>query len=104
MLDAAVPAAFENIGKARDVGIDICFGPDQRIPYSSLRGKVDDFFEALRLKQACNALAVRKVHLKKAKTRVAGQPGEPGFFEINIVIAAEIVNPDNLFILGSVEQ
>ena len=105
MLDAAVPATFEDVGKARKIGVDIRLRLGERVPYSGLRGKVDDLLKTLRLKQTLNSLAVCKVDPQKAKMRIAGQPGEPGVLQIQIVIAAEIVDPNNLIVLrGSLKE
>ena len=66
---------------------------------------MDDLLKALRLKQTLNSLAVCKVDLQKAKMRIAGQAREPGVLQIQIVIAAEIVDPNKLIVLrGSLEE
>src|SRR6185437_2380168 len=67
MSASVVAASLEYRGKARQVGIDIGEGIDQRLTNAGLRSKMNDVWETVLLEQRGNSAAVRKVEPDEAQ-------------------------------------
>ena len=89
-------ATFQDVHKAQDVAIYIGVRILQGITHTRLGGKVNDAVELFSSKQPRDTLPVDHVHLDKTKARVRREPIEATFFQGDIVIVIEIVQPHDL--------
>ena len=67
MLAPVVAAAFEHIGKAGEIGVDIGVRIDQRMAHAGLRGEMDHVGKTVLLEQRGDAVAVGEIELDEAK-------------------------------------
>src|SRR5579885_1143403 len=95
MAAAIVAAAFEDVGKADQIGIDISKGIDQRIAHAGLRPEMYDIRKAVLGKEPRHPGAVREVELDEAKTLELCELGEPRLFQLGIIVGIQIVEPDH---------
>ena len=93
---AIVPAAFENIGEADEIGIHIGVRIDQRMAHAGLRREMHHERKAMLREQGRHAGAIGEIELDKAKAVELGQLRQPRVFQLRIVISVQIVEPDNL--------
>jgi len=104
MLHLAVPAAFENIQKTDDVGIDVLVGVVEGVAHAGLGGQMYDPVEAAFLEKAFHRRPVFQLHPYKAEFRIFAalyrrSPGfgltvysqfiQAGEFEFRVVIAVD---------------
>src|SRR5579864_9426569 len=87
----AVAAAFEDIGKADQVGVDIGGGIDRRMRDTGLSRKVNDICKAPIFEQACNGAPIGKIAFLEMKIRTFLQFVETSLFQPGIVIIVQIV-------------
>lgn len=86
-----MPASFEHIEEARDIGIDIGMGIDQGMPDAGLGSKVHDSREAIRRKQLRHALALGNVRPDELEIRERLELCDPRLLQMRIVIGVEVV-------------
>ena len=93
---AVVPAAFEHVEEAGQVGVDIGVRIDQRMAHAGLRGEMHDTGEAdaPRTAPPCRSRSARS-SLTKAKAGQLREFGEPRLLERRIVIGIEVVDADD---------
>jgi hypothetical protein len=70
-----VAAAFENIGEADDVALDVGVRILQRVTDASLRGQVNDLVEFFGGKQHVHPGAISDIQFDEAEVGMAGQSG-----------------------------
>ena len=87
-----VAAAFENIGKSDQVGIDIGRGIDRRMRDAGLRRKVRDISEALLGEQCLPRRRGRQHRISRNGNSRLSQVRRDGPFQSRIVIVVEIVD------------
>ena len=92
---AVVPAAFQDIGEADDVGIDIGVRIDQRKSHAGLRAEMHHVGEAMLGKKRRHASAVRKVEFDEAEAFELFELGEARLFQPGIVVGVQVVDADN---------
>ncbi len=91
MLDAAVPARFEDVDEADEIALDVRVRILDRIAHAGLRGEID---HALGLEVGERALhrgAIFERGAHEAETRLRRQAREPRFLELRIVVRVEVV-------------
>mmetsp|Transcript_59449 Transcript_59449/g.140639 ORF Transcript_59449/g.140639 Transcript_59449/m.140639 type:complete len:306 (+) Transcript_59449:1652-2569(+) len=91
VLHAAVAAAFQDVGEADDVAVDVGVGVLDRVAHPGLRRQVHHPVEALFGKQLGHALAVGHVHLHEAEARLAVQARQAVLLELGAVVVVEVV-------------
>lgn len=96
MLYLVVAAAFENIGKADDIAVDIGVRVLQGIANAGLGSQVDDLVEFLGGEQCFHSDPVTDIEFDEAEVGMAGQPGQPAFLEADVVIVIHVVEADDL--------
>jgi hypothetical protein len=95
MLATIVPAAFQNIGEADQVGVDIGVRISERVSHARLRRQMNDDGKAMPRKQCRHRHAIRHIKHFELKARVVAQNIEPSRLQPWIVIGIEIVEPHN---------
>ncbi len=96
MRDGIVPAAFKNIEKPLNIGLDVGVRVLQRIPNPGLRRQMHDPVELFAQEYVAHDCTVGYVSLDEAKAIAAFDLGEPGLFEPHIVIGIEVIDADHL--------
>ncbi len=91
MLHLAVPAAFEDIQKADDVGIDVLVGMVEGVAHAGLGGQMDDIVRPQLGKQFFHAAPVGQVEPPERKSGKLPQLVEPGLLQRRVVIVVEVV-------------
>jgi hypothetical protein len=76
-----VAAAFENIGEADDVALDVGVRILQRVADAGLRGQVNDLVEFFGGKQRVHPGAISDIQFDEAEVGMAGQSGQAAFLE-----------------------
>ena len=97
MLDAGVPAAFEDVQKAGEIGVGIGVRIFDRIAHARLGSEMHDLVEAAAGEQVAHGVAVADIGLQETKTGTRFEAREPGELQLRIVIIADIVEADDLF-------
>ena len=87
-----MPARLENIVKADQIGPDIGIRMRNRIPYARLRREVHNNVRFALRKSARYKLLIRDISPDKRKVRIRRQPGQPLFFNCDIIIIVHIVD------------
>ena len=95
MLGAVVPAAFEDVGEADDVAVDVRERILQRVAHARLRCEVNHASELLPREQLLHARPVREIQLDEAEVRPLPQLREPRFLKRDVVVVVEVVEPDD---------
>ena len=96
MLDAMVAAAFEHIGEANQIAVDIGMGVFDRIAHPGLRGQMHDAVELVHCKQRGHAGTVGHVELDEIKAGLGRQTRQPVMLERRVVIVVQIIQADHL--------
>ena len=92
MLYAVVPAAFQEIYKSNEIGINVSIRIFDRVSDPRLGGHVHNRIKRLPGKKPFQWLAVRQVHFDEYKIRFAFKRFKTGLFKRNVVIWVNIVN------------
>ena len=100
MTTAIVPASFQHVEKALQVGIDISVRMVDRMAHAGLGRKVNHRRKAMPCKQRRDFEAVRKIGLHKGKAAVLSQDLEPRPLQCGIIIAVEVVETDDGALFG----
>ena len=87
-----MPARLENIVKADQIGPDIGIRMRNRIPHARLRREVHNNVRFALRKSARYKLLIRDISPDKRKVRIRRQPGQPLFFNCDIIIIVHIVD------------
>ena len=95
MAAVRVPAAFEHVEEAGDVGIDVVVRRREGVADAGLGGEMDHMGEAEFRKQRRHAVAVLEVELAETECIEAGELGEARLLERGIVIGIEVVDADH---------
>src|SRR6266480_5056104 len=96
MLNAGVPAAFENVQKTDDVAIDVRVGILERIAHAGLSRQMNDAIGWFALEDIFHSSPVGNVDLDEAETIVLGQPRQSRLLQGNVVVVVEVVQPQNI--------
>ena len=95
MLAAVVAAAFENIGEAYDVGIDIGVRVDQRMPHAGLRRQMHHIGKPAHGEEARHTGTVGEIELHEFKAGKLGEFGQPCVLQLRIVIGVQVIESDH---------
>ena len=95
MPDSRAARAFDDVGKPDQVGVDVSAGVFDRIAHPGLRGEVHDGIEPALREQPGHALAVGDVGFFEFETGEGTQARQPRFFQADVVIVVEVVQPDD---------
>ena len=90
-----VPAAFQDIGEADQIGLDIGVRVAERMTHAGLRGEMHDEGKAARGEQLLHAGAIGEVAFDEFEAGQFGEFGEPRLFQLRIVIGVHVVEPDH---------
>ena len=69
MFAAMMPATFKDIGKTRQIGIDISLRIDERVADTGLRREMHDERKLIVGKKRRDSFAIGEIHLDEAKVR-----------------------------------
>ena len=95
-----VPASFQDIGEAFEIGIDIGMGVIDRMAHPGLRRKVHDHLKAMPRKQRSHRRTIREIGLHEGEVRMPAQDLQPGLLQRRIVIGVEAVEADDVAALS----
>ena len=74
MRDTLGAAAFEDMAKSGQVGIEISIGMGNAVSHAGLGGEMDDAVKTLGSEQLCHSRAVGQIELYKTKIRHPFKP------------------------------
>lgn len=105
VLNAVMPAAFEDVAEAHQIALDVSDRVLQGIANAGLGGQMDYAPRAYRGEQLRNGGAIGDVELVKqpAARAAAGRCLEqlqPSLLQGGVVVGVEVVNADNMFAAG----
>ena len=92
---AVMAAAFQDVGEAGEVGVDIGIRIGQRVTHAGLRAEMHDVRKAVLGEQLRHGGAVGEIAFDELEARQFGELGEPRLFQFRIVIGVEIVEADD---------
>ena len=95
MAAAIVPASFQDIGEADQIGVDIGVRILKRVSHARLRGQMDDDRKPMPREQRRYRGTIRHIKPFELKARVVAKDIEPGRLQPRIIIGVEIVDPDD---------
>ena len=95
MFHFLVAAAFQKVGKADQIRIDIGVRIDERVADTGLRRKIHDRVEPLHGEQLFHRQSVGDIQTVKAEAGLFLQPPQPRLLERHLVIVVEIVDAGN---------
>jgi len=96
MPDASLAAPFQNIQEAADIAVDIGTRVLERIADPRLGSQIDDIFELPGLEQILDTRPILKAAPNKGKTILPFQHSETRFFEGNVIVVIQVIEPGNL--------
>ncbi len=88
-------AAFENVKKAGEIGVEIGVRILQRIAHARLRGEMHHRTEVAVAKHRLGAFAVGKIELVKGESAELPQHGKPRLLERGVVVVVDAVDADD---------
>ena len=91
VLDARVPATFQNVRKTQQIAVDVNARVLQGITHSGLGRQIDDQVESLAFEQSGQRLAVGQVELHEAKPGFGLQLLEAIQLQLHRVIVVDVV-------------
>jgi hypothetical protein len=91
MAGFAVPASFQNIEEAGEIGVEIGMGILQRVTDTSLRGKMHDRSEFAVAKNGLYALAIGEIDLVKTEVVEFAENGDTRVLQRRIIIVVDAV-------------
>jgi hypothetical protein len=95
VLDAAMPASFEDVGKAKEITIDVGLRILNGISHAGLGRQVDNDIEAFFHEQRLHSVPVGQVETGEGKPGIR-ELSQTIFLQPHVVIIIEIVEPDDL--------
>ena len=91
-----VPATFEHVEEAREVGVNVGMRIDQRMTHAGLRGEMHDIGEAMRSEQFRHGPAVGNIDLLELEIGECPELRDPGLLETRVIIGIEVVKADHV--------
>src|SRR4051812_29373090 len=98
----ALPAPFQHVQKAGEVGVPIGMGIVDGIAHACLGGKMDYSVEAVVRKKIVDVDGRRNIQQLERKRFFLPESIEPGFLEAYLIVIVQIVDADDL--IASVEK
>ena len=95
VLDARMAAAFEHVGKADEIAVDVRGRILQRIPHAGLRGQMHDRAEIAIAENRLDRPAIGKIDLVEVEILKLSQNREARFLECRIVIVIDAINAND---------
>ena len=89
-------AGFQQVEKPHQIALRVGVRAVDGVTHTGLGGQVDDLIETLLGEQIQQTLFVGQVQLLKLKVAVRGQLRQPRLFELDAVIAVEVIDPHHL--------
>src|SRR3954447_9186529 len=100
MTTTVVAATLEHVEKALEIGIGVSLRLLDRVAHAGLRGEMHDVVKSMPRKQCRNRLSIGKIGLHEGEAAIGLQELQAYPFQRRIVIAIEIVEPDDGPALG----
>src|SRR3982074_3024621 len=95
-----VPASFQDIDKAFEVGVDISMRMIDRITHTGLGREVDHHRKSIFCKQSRHGGTIREIGLHKAEARILAQDIQSRLLQRGVIVTVEIVQTDNVTAFG----
>jgi hypothetical protein len=95
-----VPASFQNIDEAFEIGVDIGMGMVDGMAHASLGREVNDRRKPMFGKQLTDRGTIGKIGLHEIELRILAQDIQPGLLERRVIVAVEIVQTDHVAAFG----
>ena len=91
-----MPATFEHVEEAREVGVNVGMRIDQRMTHAGLRGEMHDIGKAMRSEQFRHRPAIGNIDLLELEIGECLELRDPGLLETRIVIGIEVIEADHV--------
>ena len=91
-----VPASFQNIDKALEIGVDVGMGMIDRMAHAGLGREVDHHRKPMLGKQRSHRRTIRQIGLHETEPRILAQDVQPRLLQRRIVIIVETVQADDI--------
>jgi len=95
MLNAGVPASFEDVEKADDVAVDVHVGILEGVANARLSRKMNDTLRPFALEKIRDTPPVGDIELDELKSAVRGKPCEARLLQGNVVVVVEVIEAEN---------
>ena len=96
MLNAMVPAPFQHMQRADNVGVDVGVRVFHAVAHARLRGEVDNSLRLHLGKQPLDARTVGEIELVEGEAVCALKLAETRLLQPNIIVGIEIIDTDDL--------
>jgi hypothetical protein len=96
MLNAGVPASFEDVEKADDVAVDVHVGILERVADARLSRKVNDALRPFARKEIRYPASVGDIELDEPESGVRREPREARLLQGNVVVVVEVIEAENV--------
>ena len=87
--------AFEDVGEAGKIGVDIGLRLDQRVAHAGLRGQMNHIGKAMLGEQRGDRVPIGDIALDETKSVVRGEHRAARVFQTGIVVGVQIVEIDD---------
>ncbi len=95
VLNAVVATAFQDMGKADDVAVDVGQRVLDGVTHTSLGGEVDDTLWLMGGEALLHGVAVTQVDVQVRVVGMTGMPSQAGLFQGRVVVVVMVVNTDD---------
>src|SRR6266480_2067748 len=96
MTALVVPAAFQNIDKAFEIGIDVSVRMIDEVAHAGLGREVDHHPKAVFCEQRSHQRTIREVGLQETEPQIRAQDLQPCQLQRRIIVTVEIVHADDV--------
>jgi len=96
MLNAGVPASFEDVEKADDVAVDVHVGILEGVAHARLSRKVNDALRPFAREEIRYPASVGDIELYEPESGVRREPREARLLQGNVVVVVEIIEAENV--------
>jgi hypothetical protein len=90
-----MPAAFQDVQKSLEIGVDIGLRLIDRMPNAGLRRKMDHPGKSVFCEQVGGRRPVCEVDLLEGEARIAAQNAETSALQGGIIVAVDVVQSDD---------
>ena len=95
MADAMAAAAFQNVGKAHYIAVDISPWVLQRVAHAGLSGEIDHGVKAVLFKKRFQSREITQVCSGEGEASPVFDLRQPGQFQVDVVVVVQVVQPDD---------
>jgi hypothetical protein len=94
-LHLVVTASFEDVEKTMQVALQVSIRIDDGVSYTGLCGEIHHIRKLLTAEKLIDELLINQVSFLERKAGELPEVGEPGPFQVNIIVIVEIIDTGN---------